>query len=369
MARRLLVVRIHPGADPPSTMSTRRQSGGAAPNVLLRADGNAKIGTGHVMRSLALAHESRLRGAEAAFLMSTDSAGLLDRVREDGFRAYELACTPGSGDDAKFTSELAQQIEAGWIIADGYTFGGDYQRDLKARRHRVLFLDDYGHADGYAADVVVNQNPSALDSWYSHRDAGTSLLLGPRYALLRDEFLRYGARRRSVRKRGRSVLVTMGGSDPTDATRLVLRALDARSFDVTAVVGPAYPHAISGDARVVRDARNMPDLMARADVAVAAGGTTTLELAFMGLPALLLELADNQAAIIAELEREGIALGLGRAGAVDEMTVVTSVEDLLADGTRRAAMSHRGLGAVDGQGRRRVFDRMAEIGPVRRDVS
>src|SRR5262249_40362740 len=153
-------------------------------NLLIRAEGGEKIGLGHLVRCRALAHAWRQAGGNVQFVSADE--------------------------DAAQTAAMAASMDAEWVAVDGYHFGADYVETLQQAGLRVLFIDDNGHADRYPADLVLNQNLHASGKLYTARSAHTALLLGPRYAFLRSEFLQ--ARRDSeIPQLARKVLVTLGG--------------------------------------------------------------------------------------------------------------------------------------------------------------
>ncbi|MBE3120100.1 MAG: UDP-2,4-diacetamido-2,4,6-trideoxy-beta-L-altropyranose hydrolase, partial [Candidatus Atribacteria bacterium] len=145
-------------------------------NLLLRVDASARIGTGHVMRCLALAQAWQEKGGRATFVMTTETPAVEARLASEGMQVTHLVTQPGSPEDAQQTVGLAQQREAVWIVVDGYYFGADYQQTIKRAGLRLLFVDDYGHAGHYYADLVLNQNIYANESLYPKREPHTRLL-------------------------------------------------------------------------------------------------------------------------------------------------------------------------------------------------
>jgi spore coat polysaccharide biosynthesis predicted glycosyltransferase SpsG/L-amino acid N-acyltransferase YncA len=304
-------------------------------------------------------------GWQVAFAMATDSV-LRERVTEEGFPICDIGGVPGSNEDADETSRAAASVHAGWIAVDGYHFGPPYQAALKKSGFSVFFLDDYGHGAPYTADLVLNQNADASDVLYRDKSPWTRLLLGPRYALLRREFRARARRERSTPERARRILVTLGGSDPGNATELVLRALallpETTGLSATVAVGAANPRGgeIATLARqcpfpvTVLTGADMPRLMQDADLAVAGGGTTCYELAFMGLPAIVLAIAGNQESSAAALHEAGVCRFLGAASTVAPGHIRDALANLAADPGERRAMSERGRSLVDGDGVDRV---------------
>jgi UDP-2,4-diacetamido-2,4,6-trideoxy-beta-L-altropyranose hydrolase len=334
------------------------------PGVLLfRADASLAIGTGHVMRCMALGQAWQDAGGRAIFAMAEATPAVEERLRGEGFEVVRPAVPVGSAADAEETSRLALAQNASWVVVDGYEFGAEYQASLKNRGLKVLFIDDNGHARHYSADLVLNQNAHASEALYPSRDSSTRLLLGPRFAMLRREFKSWRSWERNTPAVARRVLVTMGGSDPENVTQLVADAiLSEGGFQVTIIAGGSNPHlarlrelADSDSAvRLVENTSSMPELIASADVAVAGAGTTSWEMCFLGLPALLLVLADNQQGVADKLCEQGIMVNLGRASNVAKSAIVAQLKSLADSPIRRREMSESGRALVDGRGAERV---------------
>lgn len=261
--------------------------------LVIRADADTRMGTGHVMRCVALAQAWEERGGRAQFVCSTVTPSLEARLRGEGFSVTSLPESAGSLADAAATVEVARHAGASWIVVDGYHFDVAYHRAIKTAGLRLLILDDYGHADRYLADLVLNQNVHAGPSLYRDREPHTRLLLGTRYAMLRREFWASRLWRQSIPPVARRLLVTLGGSDPDNVTRTLIEAIAGLNVDglqTTVLVGGSNPHQASLDAavrgssrpiRIERNVSNMPPWMQWADAAVTAAGGTLWELAFL----------------------------------------------------------------------------------------
>jgi UDP-2,4-diacetamido-2,4,6-trideoxy-beta-L-altropyranose hydrolase len=331
--------------------------------LLIRADASVAIGTGHVMRCLALAQAWQDAGGWATFAMAESTPAIEERLRSESVELVRVDGVPGSRFDSEQLIASARAHVPSWVVVDGYKFGTDYQANLKSGGLKVLFIDDNGHAGHYSADLVLNQNVHASEALYSSRDASTRLLLGPRFALLRREFTSWRGWRREIPVVARRVLVTLGGSDPDNVTKRVVRAtLAVPSLDATVVVGGNNPHkqqlrelvGAQQNVQLVENVPNMPELMAKSDVAISGAGTTSLEMCFLGLPALLIVLADNQRPIAEELNRRGVAIDLGEAAEIRSSSLSPCLTDLISSQGTRKAMSERGRELVDGHGAERV---------------
>jgi UDP-2,4-diacetamido-2,4,6-trideoxy-beta-L-altropyranose hydrolase len=332
-------------------------------DLLLRTDASTAIGTGHVMRCLALSKAWQETGGEVYCLMAESIPALEERLAREGVTATRIAAAPGTASDAAQTAAEARRLGAAWVVADGYRFEPDYIRELKAAGLRVLSLDDDGRFDFYAADVVLNQNISASSVMYAKREPFTRLLLGPEYVLLRPEFLAE-PRAREHPATARKVLVTMGGSDSENVTGKVLLALrktDA-NFETRIVVGSGNPwqDELQGLAaerdgfQLERSPANMAPLMRWADIAISGAGSTCWELAYLGLPAIVIALSRDQQEIARGLAENEVAVSLGWHANLSEEQISEALLRLMSDPGRRRAMSERGRKLVDGRGAERV---------------
>lgn len=339
--------------------------------LVIRADASAAIGTGHVMRCLALAQAWQDTGGRVAFVLAWEAPVLEARLHSEGALVIHLGVQPGSEEDAARTAACARQLDACWVVVDGYHFGAEYQRIVKEAQLPLLFVDDYNHAGCYYADLVLNQNPHASEELYRQRQEYTRLLLGPRYALLRREFWRWRGCTREAATVGRKLLVTLGGADPNNVTLRVIHALrhvQVEAFEAVVVVGASNPHlkqlhaAVQGSAhrgiRLEHNVTDMSDLMAWADVAVSAGGSTCWEMAFMGLPSLILVLADNQYTIAEELSRAQVGISLGWHEGITPSRIGQQLTRLLTTPELCQAMARYGQRLVDGEGSARVLMRL-----------
>ncbi len=337
-----------------------------APTLLIRADASVSTGTGHAMRCLALAQAWQDAGGRAVFAMAETTAAIQQRLHAESCETIVLASPVEECADARETIKSAQTLDANWVVVDGYRFNAEYQKLLKAAGCRVLFLDDFGHAKQYAADVVLNQNVGVDKARYAERQAYTQLLLGPRYALLRREFSAWCDWKREIRPIGKRLLIIMGGSDPQNLTARVIEALrlvNLAGLSTTVVVGGSNPYfgelqeavrRAGVSIELQRDVSKMAELMAAADIAVSAAGSTCWELCMLGLPSLLFDVADNQVAVARKLHDLGCAVHLGKAHDFNATVLADQLQSLLRSEERRRVMSDRCRALVDGQGTKRV---------------
>jgi UDP-2,4-diacetamido-2,4,6-trideoxy-beta-L-altropyranose hydrolase len=340
--------------------------------LFIRADASAAMGTGHLMRMIALGQAWLERGWVVRFFCAAITPSLADRLSSEGFYLSPIYAALGSKEDLERLLHLMAESDQAegkdkLVVLDGYHFDSDYQLGIKAAGFKLLVMDDYGHAEFYHADWVLNQNISAFEGLYSKRSLGTKLFLGPKFALLRNEFLAYKHWQREIAPSATKILVTMGGSDPDNVTLKVIEALIGLHLQIKVVIGGSnhqlnriteFIHIRSDSPaviEVIHDASNMPELMAWADLAVAAAGSTCLELAFMRLPSLLFILAENQIQIALEMDKRVGAKCIGSAFAFDKRLFLRNIDVLCHNTSSRVKASSASSGLVDGHGRSRIF--------------
>ncbi|ELS34319.1 MULTISPECIES: UDP-2,4-diacetamido-2,4,6-trideoxy-beta-L-altropyranose hydrolase [Pseudanabaena] len=341
--------------------------------LIIRADASIQVGTGHVMRCLALAQAWQDKGGEVIFILANKSTALENRLRSEGMKVVHLLVKTGSNEDVNQTVDFAQKFNAQWIVVDGYHFGAKYQKYIKDFGINLLFIDDYGHTDYYYADLVLNQNISAHKDLYQSREIYTQLLLGTQYVLLRREFWQWRDWQRAINPIARKLLITFGGSDPDNVTLKVIQALEGLNRDdlaVIVVIGGSNPHhevlqkEIANSSLAIslqRNVSNMPELMAWADLAITAGGSTNWELAFMGLPSIVITVAENQKEIATELDTQGIIIHIGWYQQITLEKIGIALQEFIYDQSKRAEMSQKGKKLVNGYGAVHVTSKIANI--------
>lgn len=342
--------------------------------LLFRADADRHSGSGHLMRSMAIAEAAADQGLACRFAMRTCPDGLRDRLIQVGVAIDDLQ--PGN-ELAAFLS-LIDKISPQAVVIDGYHFDEEY----RAAVHNavcVLAMDDLVGGHILHADLVVNANPAARPGDYAGRVDEARLLLGLEFAPLRKEF-RDAAEGPSpaLAERDR-LLVTFGGSDPLGLSGPVVhRLLAALPPGVTLdlVLGGAHPDHDTLAARAAGDAlfnlhvnsSDMAGLMASAGLAISAAGSTVLELAAMGVPAILAVTAENQEQMLRVQKELEWCDGLdGReSGAEAPARIADMAIGLWRDLEKRQKMAAKASKLVDGKGAERIVAALLEFtGPAR----
>jgi UDP-2,4-diacetamido-2,4,6-trideoxy-beta-L-altropyranose hydrolase len=275
--------------------------------VAIRADASLRMGTGHVMRCLALADTLRGRGASVSFLCRQHDGHLCDLIESQGFAVSRLAASDGSWqtDADQCCAEIGRMGTAvDLLIVDHYALDKLWEQALRPLVRRILVIDDLANRP-HDCDLLLDQNlhDSPESRYLGLIGESTRRFIGPRYALLRPEFNINPARERD---RGlHRLLVFLGGVDPThEAGKVVeaLRALGSEAPQTKLVLGPVNPdgaelrEAARGiDAlSVIGTTTSMASLICEADLGVGTCGVAAWERCILGLPALVVVNAENQ---------------------------------------------------------------------------
>ncbi|UOQ67929.1 UDP-2,4-diacetamido-2,4,6-trideoxy-beta-L-altropyranose hydrolase [Hymenobacter volaticus] len=321
------------------------------PRLLLRADGNSRIGLGHVMRLLALAEILQEEASTCVFLIREPDEELRRQLAAINCTVVELPTQPLAEEAAWLVRHVLLATDV--LLLDGYSFTYRYQQTVRGKVAQLIYVDDL-HSFPLAADLVLNPAGGIKASQYELRQPGARLLVGPAFAPLRAAF-RSASLLPTPTAAPDVVLVCLGGADPTHQTRQVAETLLALTAvqHVHAVVGSAYTgwNELSGwasqHARLTLhrnlSAAELVVLMRQCGAAVCSPSTVSYEYcAAGGGLLLLLPVADNQRDINYFLLSTELALPYASASKV------------LSSGAHTLAAEFR-------QKQRRAFDGLAPV--------
>ena len=350
--------------------------------ITFRTDASNQIGTGHFMRCLTLADEMKKQGAHIRFISRNLPLHLIEMLNAKGMEYIslitdasqepidELAHSSWLGtsqtQDAQATLQALADQTWDWIIVDHYALDERWEKSVRANCKKLVVIDDLADRK-HDCDVLLDQNFYAdMQTRYINKvPEHCQLLLGPRYALLREEFriLRNMVKVRTgeVKK----ILVFFGGVDADNCTSLALQALAKLNIklQVDVVIGSQHPNR----KRIQQDCitygftchvqtKRMAELMAEADLAIGAGGSTSWERCCLGLPALLVAVAGNQIDIAKALDSIGACYYLGEKDVLSSGSIQYSINELLVASDHVLSISEQAFSLVDGLGKNRVSE-------------
>lgn len=319
--------------------------------LAVRVDASAAIGTGHLVRCLTLADCARSRGHDVV-LAAADPAPAIAAIAGNAGHALRTLppLAPGrEGQLADAEAFRAATGEADVTLVDHYGLDATWER---AVGRTVAVVDDLADRP-HDCDLLIDQNPyrNGAARYEGRIPDRCQRLLGPRYALLREDFPRAAALTQPRSGQVARLLVFYGGIDATGETLIALKALAALNrwpLAVDVVAGAANPRLAEVRAACAADERatlhvqtsRMAELTAEADLALGAGGSASLERCRLSLPALVTITADNQRELSADLEAAGAQRVLGEAGQVDAERIAEAVQSCLdaPDAVRRMSV-------------------------------
>ena len=356
--------------------------------VFFRVDASLTVGHGHVMRCLTLAQELREHGATVSFISRKHPGNLCSLIEERGFSVSRLPApatdmvfkdTPvhaawlGASwqEDARQTLTVlnATVEKPDWVVVDHYAIDQSWETVVAPSVARMMIIDDLADRP-HACALLLDQNLVAdFDARYSGKVPATcTLLLGPKYALLHRDYAEMHEADVAPDGPIRRIFVFFGGADEHNLTGRSLSAflaLGKSDIEVDVVVSAGSPHTsairrqVQGHANIHLHS-NLPSLaplMRQADLAIGAGGTTSWERLCVGLPALVVTLADNQRPIAEELNRRRLIRWLGHQDYVTEADFSQALRELFAQASLLGEFSN-GRKLVDGKGVHRVWAAM-----------
>ena len=349
--------------------------------VAIRTDSSAQIGSGHLVRCLTLADELRRRGAEVWFVSRELPGNLIHLIAERGYRVARLPPPVSNGISGKEIPSwlgVTQGLDADetlaaidgrvdWMVVDHYGLDRSWEQRIRRSADRVFVIDDLADRP-HDADALLDQN-FRITGHASRYDAlvapGCRQMLGPRFAMLQPVYRLLRAAMVPRNAGVRRVLVFFGAHD---AQRTVLRVVEAlrrpefAALNVDVVPG-SDPQLAAEVKLLARDSMaisvhdspaSLAYLLARADLAVGACGTTTWERACLGLPSLVATIAANQIDIADALARSGCIRLAGPSASLTVEDWAFRIAELVGDGERMASLSGLAGELTDGHGVGRV---------------
>jgi UDP-2,4-diacetamido-2,4,6-trideoxy-beta-L-altropyranose hydrolase len=353
--------------------------------ILFRVDSSSIIGTGHKMRCLTLANALRERGVECLFVCRNHKGNSIQRISDADFEVKVLNFDGHRGGQNKDEFEFAHaawlgtswQVDAeqtiaaietaffDWIVVDHYALDARWESALRSYCKKLMVIDDLADRK-HSCDLLLDQN---LIADLGHRYDGRipdhcARLLGTDYALLQPE---YAVLRSHILPRSgqiQRIFVFFGGADIYDCTGRTTRvflSLDRKDIFVDVVVSPGHQYENDIREQVIGHTNitihgalpSLAELMARADLAIGAGGATSWERCCLGLPSLVVTLAENQRPIALELDRLGLVRWVGHHDQVDDKSLIEALLCCLQQ-TDLQDWSERCWAVVDGKGSERV---------------
>ena len=360
--------------------------------IIFRTDASIKIGSGHVMRCLTLAEELKKNGASVLFISRKHSGNLNHLISIKGFQVIELNQSEigksnkskslqneddyrkwlgvSEMQDAEETVLSLNNVRMDWLIVDHYALGEKWENELRPHVKKIMVIDDQANRP-HDCDLLLDQN------WFENMEnryddlvpVSCTKLLGPEYAMLRPEFAKARKSLKPQNEEVNRIFVFFGGTDPCNLTRMTIQALsepELTYLEVDVVIGGNNPH--QDEIQKTAESRELTNLhvqvddmaaiMAKADLAIGAGGVNTWERMCLGLPALVVSFAENHKVLLGDLAKNGYVNYYGSALDVSNSIIKKGILDELSKTSVLSEQSNDVFQLVDGQGTGKVAKKL-----------
>ena len=312
---------------------------------VFRADSSFDIGTGHIMRCMALANALRDIGHECSFICKNHDGNINSLLLENNFEVYELQVSKlkenlaldqnidqlshhswlGSSwaHDADLTNSILYKRKPDWVVVDHYALDVSWHKKIRSNTKKIMVVDDLAdrHHD---CEILLDQNLGAdVDHYIKLVPSKCKIFLGPKYALLRPEFKRLREESLFKKRFGklRHILINFGGGDKLNLTEKVLKNLSQiklpKNIKIDVVLGPqvslgtniySFRNVFFEKINFLQNVTNMAEIMTKSDLAISAGGSTSWERCALGLPTIIFSTADNQKKITKNIAKHGAGI-------------------------------------------------------------
>jgi len=346
--------------------------------VFFRTDASIRLGSGHLMRCMTLARELRTKGCQITFVCRGLPSSLHLLLEQEEYPLWTLSvesesASQGWQEDAAGTAQCIKEggARADWVVVDHYELDARWEMSLRDHADKIMVIDDLADRK-HECDLLLDQNLHDGSPYRERVPTGTEVLMGPHYALLRDEFRQ--ARQHVAPKMGtvRRMVICFGSTDPTDETTKALaavRQLNLRDIDIDVIVGASNPRVREIAELCVAlpyihfhlQVSDMANFLARTDLALGGAGVSTWERLALGVPTLVVAVADNQVENMRQLQKLSLAIKLGISREVSVSDMARGIHGMLSSPDELKAMSQRAFNFVDGKGTSRVADRLMMV--------
>lgn len=326
--------------------------------VVFRVDASVQMGTGHFIRCLTLAEVLRQHGAEIRFICRDHPGNLIPLLQQkkipvsvlsapkpsialgDGYKAW---VGDTQAEDARQTIAVLKDESADLLVVDHYGLEIDWEQKMRPYVKKLMVIDDLANRH-HDCDLLLDQNFSEENEakYAGLVSPGCRLLVGPRYALLNPAYNSLQSKLGTKTGVVRRIFVYFGGSDPSNMTGLALQALSSpalRHLAVDLVIGANNSNraiveenaATRGGVRVFGPLPNLAELMIESDLAIGAGGATTWERMCLGLPSIVISIAENQRPSSKALAKKGLIQYAGHYPNVTSFQLSTLISEQLCE--------------------------------------
>jgi len=356
-------------------------------NIIFRTDSSYDIGTGHLMRCLTLANYLKSSGHKCSFICRNLPGNIMSQVKKSNFYLHELPASAKNNKlnisksfsyldwlgvsqekDADECLSFIKSKKVDIIIVDHYSLDIDWEKLVKNSNYKIFVIDDLANRSHDCNFLLDQSLGRKISDYLCLLPSNTKLMCGPKYSLLREEFRI--KRKESLQRRSlfrlKKILINLGGVDKHNITVKVMKALEKSNlpdnFYVCIVAGKKNKNIpniekVKNKSRLIIDLKKQTNKMAKllldTDLAIGAAGTTSWERCCLGVPSIVIPIAENQnqIAINLMLSNASISIVNSEKGYADMVKIINS---FLLDSNKLKSLSEISSSIVDGHGVQRV---------------
>ena len=353
-------------------------------NLFVRVDAGIEIGDGHFLRCLTLANRLKNKNNQIIFISNKLPKHFVEKIKRSNFKIYKINGYTHIQEE-KLGKKIKKQLinndlvetkkiiekyknSTNWLIIDHYGIDYFWEKNVRKNIEKIIVIDDLANRK-HTCDILIDHN-----FYKNMKKRYTKLIpnhckqfIGPKFTLLRPEF--YNARKNLKRKKQfKRILISFGGSDPSNETKKALLAIDDldEKYTVDVIVGTSNPNKKEimklcskiSLCNFYEQVENISKYMKKADLAIGAGGTSTWERCCLGLPTIVTSLSKDQEKINENLSRIGCVINLGIAKKSTKSDYIKILKEI--DSKRLKEISKKCLLLVDGEGVKRTVSKIFE---------
>ena len=350
-------------------------------NVVFRVDASNQIGSGHVIRCLNLARSFRDSGSIVNFITRSHAGNLDNLIKSRNFKVhsipviykteprnlngYEKWLGVSQSNDAKDTIKKFYNIKPDLLVIDHYSLDIEWESILRPQVQSILVIDDLANRK-HDCDWLLDQNFIANDKRYdSIVPSKTIKILGPKYAIVSEDFLSY-RKNTDQHQDIKRVFIFFGGADPFNLTMLALKSLQhhkLKELELVVVIGASNIHIDEVESFVAKldkailynQVENIAELMAGSDLAIGAGGSSTWERFVIGLPCIVITFGQDQETTIKELHKDNLTTWIGSVDQVNKDSLSKAIISVIKNPIKLHKKTLKAQKLVDGLGDKRIL--------------
>jgi len=341
--------------------------------IFFRVDSSSLIGSGHVVRCLTLAKSLKKEGAKCKFICKDYDSSFNKIIKTQGFevivltnsnKLYKDFFNKNWEEDARQTINVIREEKIDWLVVDHYGLDIRWEKKLRPYTKKIMVIDDLANRK-HDCELLLDQNlvDNFEKRYQNFLPKYANTLLGPKYALLQSEYknkhLIASPRTGSVK----NILIYFGATDKNNLTELIIKEFNKLNredifLNVVISSNSSQIKKIKNESKknkkikLFTNLSSLAPLMLKADISIGACGTTSWERCCLGLPAIVITLADNQRQIAKELHKRKVIYWLGHYDNIKINLISKKIEKLINQNLKN--WSNRCKSITDGFGTQRV---------------